>query len=145
MPEKIKTGRPTDYNDELADEIVDAIATSNKGLITLCKENKHWPCRQVILRWRWKHEEFRYKYEEAKKQQVELLVDECIDIADNIYKDDIISEAGNVVCNAEYINRSRLRIDTRKWLASKLAPRIYGDKTHIDATIRPEDALKELE
>lgn len=101
----------------------------------------------MIYRWRWKHEEFRQMYEEAKKHQVELLVDECIDIADNVYKDDIISEAGNQVCNAEYINRSRLRIDTRKWLASKLAPRIYGDKTHniIDATLRPEDALKELE
>lgn len=38
----------------------------------------------------------------------------------------MVTEQGNRRCDAEFIARSRLRIDTRKWLASKLAPKIYG-------------------
>jgi hypothetical protein len=33
--------------------------------------------------------------------------------------------------NKEWTNRSRLRIDARKWVASKLKPKVYGDKTDI--------------
>ena len=39
-----------------------------------------------------------------------------------------IDEDGNVRVNPDVIARSRLRVDTRKWYASKLAPKIYGDK-----------------
>jgi hypothetical protein len=35
------------------------------------------------------------------------------------------------VPDQEHINRSRLRIDARKWLLSKLAPRKYGDKLEL--------------
>ncbi len=30
--------------------------------------------------------------------------------------------------NGEHVQRSRLRVDTRKWILSKLAPKRYGDK-----------------
>jgi membrane protein implicated in regulation of membrane protease activity len=32
------------------------------------------------------------------------------------------------VVNGEHIQRSRVRIDARKWKASKLAPKKYGEK-----------------
>ena len=141
-----KGGRPTDYNLELATEICETIATTSKGLATLCRENSHWPDRRTLLRWRLSNKEFCHLYEKAKVDQVELLVDECVDIADNVDKDDILNEKGDYVCNSEYVNRSRLRLDTRKWIASKLAPRLYGDKTNHshDVTVRQEDAIKEL-
>jgi hypothetical protein len=38
------------------------------------------------------------------------------------------------VLNKEHIQRSRLRIETRKWLASKLKPKKYGDKITTEHT-----------
>ncbi|WP_367379929.1 hypothetical protein [Legionella quinlivanii] len=50
------------------------------------------------------------------------------------------------MCNSEFIARSRLRINTRKWLASKLAPKIYG-QTPVTLEISPRSvkaSLKEV-
>ena len=125
-------GPPLTYTKELGDEICLKVATSNYGLSRLCKENIHWPHRQCIFEWRIKIKEFGDNYTKAKQEQIETLIDDCLDIADNTDNDTIIRQDkdGNdyEVCNSEYINRSRVRIDTRKWLASKLAPKIYGDK-----------------
>lgn len=70
-------------------------------------------------------------YAKAKQNQVETLIDQCLQIADDSGFDATINDQGKVVCNSEAINRARLRIDTRKFLAQKLAPRIYGDKQEI--------------
>jgi len=145
-------GAPTDYTVELGDEICEVIASSPKGLIALCKENPHWPCREVIYRWKRRHPEFGLKYAQAKADQIEPLIDECIDISDDTSCDTLIRVNQNgeeyEVCNTEWINRSRLRVDTRKWFASKLAPKIYGDKlTEKDNSESLTDAvvaMKEL-
>jgi hypothetical protein len=144
---KNKGGRPTDFTEELGKEICHKLAITPVGLGTLCKQNPHWPARQTIHEWRLKHKEFADNYAKAKAAQIEILVEECFEIADDTSYDTIQTESGNEVCNTEYVNRSRLRIDIRKWYASKLAPKIYGDKTDHkhDITIRQEDALKELE
>lgn len=127
-----KIGRPTDYTTELGNEICDVIACSSKGLAPLCKENKHWPNPDTVYSWRNKHKEFAEKYAIAKQRQIEVIVDEILVIADDASKDTVIKvdDDGNekAFCNAEWINRSRLRIDTRKWLAAKLVPRLYGNK-----------------
>jgi len=137
-----KIGRPSDYTPELAEEICQAIASDSKGLRRLCEENEHWPARANIYKWFKKHPEFRDNYMQSKESQIEALVDEVLEIADDTSNDTIIKvdEQGNkrAVCNSEWINRSRLRIDTRKWLAAKLCPRIYGDKA---AEIQPENDL----
>lgn len=54
---------------------------------------------------------------------------------------------GNLITDIDHIQRMRLRIDTRKWLAAKLFPRVYGEKQQIDSTVtvKHEDKLKELE
>ncbi len=52
--------------------------------------------------------------------------------------------------NPEVIGRSRLRVDTRKWYLSKVLPKVYGDRTVIDATINdytnmtPEDRKRRV-
>lgn len=127
-----KMGRPTDYSQELAEEICEAIASDSKGLRRLCKENEHWPHRNNIYKWLRKYPDFRCLYAQSKESQIEALVDEILEIADDTSHDSIIKtdDQGKekIVCNNEWINRSRLRIDTRKWLAAKLCPRVYGDK-----------------
>jgi hypothetical protein len=134
--EKKKTGRPTSYSDELAKEICKAIATTSKSIIRLCKENEHWPVPSTIYLWRIENEIFSELYTKARMQRVEVFVDETIDIADDTKKD--TRDDGS--CNSEWLNRSRLRIDTRKWYASKLAPKLYGDKIineHTGANGKP--------
>ena len=127
---KKKVGRPTDYNNKLADLICERVATHEVGLKRLCAMYDDMPDKITINRWRNKYPEFAAQYAQAKISQIETLVDEIIDIADDSTQDEIINDQGMRVCNSEFIARSRLRIDTRKWLASKLVPKIYGLQTN---------------
>jgi hypothetical protein len=54
--------------------------------------------------------------------------DEALEIADETSDDWITTEDGKKILDHEHVQRSRLRVDTRKWAASKLAPKKYGDK-----------------
>ena len=127
MPKtKNKPGRPTGYTPELANEICDSIASSSKGTKKLCQENQHWPCQDTLFTWLKKHPEFSEQYAQAKRCQIEVFIDEILDIADDSSQDEVSNAQGGIVCNSEFIARSRLRIDTRKWLAAKLVPRTYG-------------------
>jgi hypothetical protein len=121
-----KNGRPSDYTPELAKEICEVIASSSKGLKRLCIDNPHWPNKDTIFTWLKKYHEFSDQYAHAKRCQIETFVDEIIEIADDASQDVFVNEQGTMVCNHEFIARSRLRIDTRKWLASKLVPKVYG-------------------
>jgi hypothetical protein len=121
-------GRPTKYNQELANLICERVATHEVGLQRLCSMYADMPDKTTINKWRYKYHEFSTQYAQAKISQIETLMDEIIDIADDSTRDEMINEHGVRVCNSEFIARSRLRIDTRKWLASKLIPRLYGDK-----------------
>ena len=126
MRNKVKQGRPTDYTQELADLICERIATHGIGLKKLCEMYDDIPEKVTIRRWCLKYPQFRSQYAQAKFLQIETLVDEIIDIADDSSHDITLTDQGKEVCNSEFIARSRLRIDTRKWLASKLVPKVYG-------------------
>lgn len=127
-----RTGRPTQYTEALAHEICDAIRSSSLGLKKLCQANPHWPHKSMIMQWRAQNPSFADLYTRAKQDQIECFVDEIIEISDDSDNDTVIKtdKHGNEFesCNSEWINRSRLRVDSRKWLAAKLAPKIYGDK-----------------
>lgn len=139
------------YTDDLAREICETIASQGKGLKRLCKENSHWPSYDTIYKWMRKHPIFADLYAYAKKEQVTCLVDEILDIADDGSQDELIDEDGNARPNNEFINRSRIRIDTRKWIATKLVPRLYGDNSGMRelyeeiAELKRELAAKNIE
>ena len=139
-------GRPSNYNDGLADRICELVATSNLGTNKLCKLYAWMPNADTIYQWRYRHAEFADKYARAKARQAELMVEEIIDIADDGTNDTYVDENGNQKVDTDIVARSRLRIDTRKWYASKLAPKIYGDKVDHkhDVTVRQEDAIENL-
>lgn len=121
-----KIGRPTDYTPELAELICERIATHNIGLKKLGEMYDDLPKKITIRRWCIKDLQFRSQYAQAKALQIEILIDEIIEIADDSSQDTLVTEQGKRKYNAEFIARSGFRIDTRKWLASKLAPKIYG-------------------
>ena len=121
-------GRPTKYTEELANEICELISTTDKGLNAICESldiNK-----ATVFRWLNDNKEFCDKYARAREVQAEYLADQIIEIADDTANDYKSTENGEVV-NSEAIARSRLRVDARKWKASKLAPKKFGDKVDV--------------
>lgn len=130
--DKLKVGRPTDYNAEIAKRICDIVATHTLGYKRLQKLYEDLPDESSVRLWRLTYPEFSMQYAQAKLAQCELLAEECLDIADDSRNDWIESLNENEQgegwrLNSEHINRSRLRIDTRKFFASKLLPKKYGD------------------
>lgn len=120
------------YSEELAREICATIAKNGDGLKQLCARHPHWPDRDTVFEWMKTHKEFSDWYAQAKREQIEAFIDDIIEISDNTKNDTLIKKSKDgsefVTANNEWIQRSRLRVDTRKWLASKLMPKLYGDK-----------------
>lgn len=78
--------------------------------------------------------DFLSQYMRAKEDYAEHIAEEILQIADetsNDYIEDKTAPTGYKL-NGEAIQRSRLRIDTRKWLAGKLKPKRYGDKALVE-------------
>jgi hypothetical protein len=74
------------------------------------------PNKASVFRWLRIHKEFSDQYARAKEEAAELYAEDMLEISDDLSGD---------------VQRDRLRVDTRKWIASKLKPKKYGDKiTH---------------
>lgn len=128
-------GRPSDYSDDLASVICERLI-EGQSLRTICLADD-MPSASTVCRWLAKHEAFREQYTLAREAQADTLTDEMLDIADDgtndwMEKKNSEGEVTGVEYNGEAVQRSRLRIDTRKWYASKLAPKKYGEKLDID-------------
>lgn len=138
-------GRPSIYTDELADRICELVATNTDGLPKLCAEHDWMPGEETIRIWRFRNLEFAGKYAQAKRFQAELMAEQVKEIAAE--KAYYIDAEGNQKVDPGFVASQRLQADTVKWLASKLAPKIYGDRQTIEqtVTVKHEDALKELE
>lgn len=128
-----ETGRPSLYSQEYADSICDHIA-SGRSLVSWCQEGDR-PSYTSVMRWLDAHESFRENYARARQDQADFLAEEIVQIADDGSNDTYLTEDGPKT-NQDVIARSRLRVDARKWYASKLAPKKYGEKveaTHLGA------------
>jgi hypothetical protein len=78
-----------------------------------------------MYNWLRTHEDFLEQYARAKEEALDMLAEKILDIADDT-SHDWVKRNGRYVVNHENIQRARLRIDSRKWLLSKLAPKKYG-------------------
>ncbi len=138
-----RRGRPPKSNQkEIKDAICHLISTTTYGLrkITelLHKEIDNAPDLSTIMWWLIQDKNFSEQYAQAKESQCDLFAEELIDIADDSSSDEIFTEDGKRIANKEFINRSRLRVDTRKWLLSKLKAKKYGDYIKSDVTVQGE-------
>ena len=122
-------GRPSDYTDELAGLICAKLA-QGVPLVRMCRE-EGMPSVVTVYAWLAKHRPFLNMYAQARADQADTLADEIIDIADDSARDTITTEDGREIPNTEWINRSRLRVDARKWVAAKLKPKKYGDSLAV--------------
>src|SRR5260370_40206331 len=76
--------------------------------------------------------DFRDQYARAREEQADKLFREIIEIADDASGDYVTTSDGKTIVDHENIQRSRLRVDARKWAAARLAPKKYGDHISHD-------------
>lgn len=129
--------RPSRYTLKMADQICERLA-EGESLRRICRDD-HMPNKATVFRWLSLHTSFRDQYARAREAQADALADEILDIADDGLNDSYEDDEGNRRTDHDVIARSKLRVDARKWIASKLKPKVYGDR--ID-TEPPKDGLQ---
>lgn len=103
------------------------------------------PSREAVRLWLRDDEVFRAQYARAREAQADHFFDEMVEIADDSRNDFIEKETAKgavVSLNAEAVSRARLRVETRKWLVARLAPKKYGERAEVE--LKPADSLLEL-
>jgi hypothetical protein len=131
-PRPGKTGRPSLYSLALAAEICRRLARG-ATLVAICRQER-MPHYDTVLRWSREHDEFRRAYARAREDQAYYWADEVIDISDSAERDFRDGGDGAPAFDSEHVQRSRLRADNRKWLASKFAPKVFGEKLALEAS-----------
>jgi hypothetical protein len=135
------------YNPEVGDIICERLS-EGQSIRKICASDG-MPWAAVLFRWLRESPEFAKQYAQAREAQADALFDETLDIADET-KEDYVKRLNfdgpleGWEVNGEAIARSKLRIDTRKWMAAKLRPKKYGEKIEVDQTIGVTDALGAL-
>lgn len=88
------------------------------------------PDRASIYRWLDSNELFRNQYARARTEQAEYYASEIVEIADEHPTCTITLENGGIreSVDGAGVQRNRLRVDARKWIACKLLPKVYGEK-----------------
>ena len=122
-------GRPSTFSQELGLAICEKLV-EGLSLRTICLADD-MPAVSTVMLWLTKHKEFSEQYAHAREAQADTLADEMLDIADDASNDWMErpeNRGGGWELNGDHVQRSRLRLDTRKWIAAKLKPKKYGDK-----------------
>lgn len=117
-------GRPSTFSQAVADDICERIALGN-SLRSICREDD-MPAMSTVFKWLSQQPSFAEQYTHAREAQADAIVDDILDIADDKTLDP---------------NDRRIRIDSRKWLAGKMRPKKYSDKTLIGSD--PDNPLPE--
>lgn len=156
-----KVGAPSIYSDEIAAHITSELV-NGRSLRGICLEDKGMPNVATVIRWLANpaYAEFRAQYARAREAQADILADEIIDIADTPVtgQKTKTNDKGEVeTTTGDMIEHRRLQVDARKWYASKLAPKKYGDKLAVggdesmdpikhavDVTLTPAEAYRKL-
>ena len=130
------SGKST-FTEDTGDAICERLI-EGESLRSICRD-ENMPNAATVCRWLAANQAFREQYALARESQGDTYADEIVDIADDKSNDTIKDEQGQERPNTEWITRSRLRVDARKWVASKLKPKVYGDKTLLGSD--PENPL----
>lgn len=121
-----KRGRPSKYTQAAADAICERIA-DGESLRSICRDDD-MPSTSAVCRWLAEHEAFREQYAHARELQADSLFDDILDIADG-------KRAMIEGCDPD-VQRDRLAVDARKWMAGKLKGK-YSDRNdvNVNATV----------
>jgi hypothetical protein len=119
---------------------------SGELLIHICAE-PHLPAYRTVAGWVYDDNPpgFSQRYARARVLQATALAEEALEISDDSRRDTIIKTRGGEEFKApdhEWLARSKLRVDARKWLAARLDPSNYGDRQRIEHSGRRAGKIK---
>lgn len=126
-------GRPSIFTQEIADAICARLA-EGESLRSVCRDPT-MPDKATFYRWIAANTILRDQYTRAKSDGCTALAEDAIDIADdgsNDWMSENDPENPGYKLNGEHVQRSKLRVETRKWFLSKLQPKVYGDKSSVE-------------
>ena len=130
-------GNKTKYTKELGDKVC-AVLETGKTLRAACRllqaEDESFPTDTSVRRWASEHAEFASQYLRARELGYLAMADDIIEISEDGHNDTYLDEDGKPKTDWDVLGRSKLRVDTRKWLLSKCLPKIYGDKVTTELT-----------
>ena len=137
-------GRPSIFTQEIADEICRRIAKGET--VRAIGRDPGMPEESSIRGWALDDKQgFFAQYTRAVQIRAGVWAEEIIEISDDGSQDTYIDPAsGNERTIAEVVARSRLRVDTRKWMLSKVLPKIYGEKLDLNHGVQPDNPLANL-
>ena len=139
------------YNPDTKAEICESIIHAmedGKGLATVCRE-LDFP-RVTFLDWVDADKDLSDRYERARARAADVIFEEILGIADDGIADvSIDPETGREIVNHDHIQRSKLRVDARKWVLAKMSPKKYGERSALElsgkiettAPLDPAEAL----
>ena len=112
-------GRPSNYTPELAAEICDRLA-AGEPLQAICGSSDTMLDPKTVRRWRDAHPEFRLSYARAREDAGDVWAERALTAA--------------MKADPQTAAAARVKYDALRWYASKLAPKVYGDKVqHANA------------
>lgn len=131
-----KMGRPPRVplvDPTIADEICEWIA-AGKTLRSYCRQPGK-PKRSTVDEWRAKDDDFAGRVARARDIGFDEIAEDCMHIADDDSGDELVDDEGKARANSEFIQRSKVRIETRLKLLACWDPRRYGNKPTDDGVI----------
>lgn len=87
--------------------------------------------KKTYLKWISESDQYARLHSFAMQDRADAIFEEILNIADATKDDVIEDDNGNKIINHNVIQRDRLRVDSRKWIAGKLNPKKYGDKVDV--------------
>ncbi|MCA8018083.1 terminase small subunit-like protein [Burkholderia metallica] len=121
-----KTQAPSvKFSQALYDRICELIA-SGKSLRSICDADG-MPDRMTFNRWRKMTPELQAQYDQACLDRADAIFDEILEIADDSRLDTLLTEKNGEQMNTEWVARSRLRVDARKWVLARMNRKKFGD------------------
>lgn len=124
---KHKGGRPPNPSTPQIKARICIELAEGKSLRTICKADD-MPASETVRVWLALDAEFAAQYARAREEQADFYADEIIEISDT----------------EEDANKARVRIDARKWVASKLKPKKYSERldlTSADGSMSPKPTI----
>ncbi|WP_457660183.1 MULTISPECIES: terminase small subunit-like protein [Sinorhizobium] len=127
---KARKPRASQWGQPTRDAILEKLSIG-KSLREICSA-KGMPSEALVRKWISQDEDFGAQFARAREAGMEALGDEILQIADSQEGDLIKTEDGREIVNHDAIQRAKLRVDTRKWIMSKIAPKKYGDRLDLN-------------
>ena len=120
------------YDREEITALVCAQIAEGKSLRSILDHDDKLPSVRTFLDWMGEAPALATQYAQARGVGYQLLADEIVAIADENYT--TAEDGKRERLSNEAIARNRLRVDTRKWMLSKMLPKMYGDKVTTEHT-----------